>query len=92
MASCYLPASEQAEVETAESKVTYSVPAGSTALLGAAASAPSTHASPAWVSLTDLNHETQNHAHEAISIPNREKEGTLGEVASFVRLGGCRQC
>ena len=127
MASCYLPASEQAEVETAESKVTYSVPAGSTALLGmyllarvsicywswwnyvkesclclylwcyrsswysgeigAAASAPSTLASPAWVSLTDLNHETQNHAHEAISIPNREKEGTLGEVASFVRLG-----
>lgn len=31
-------------------------------------SALSTFASPAWVSLTDLNHETQNHAYEAISI------------------------
>lgn len=31
-------------------------------------SALSTFASPAWVSLTDLNHETKNHAYEAISI------------------------
>lgn len=33
MASCYLPASEKAEVETAESKVTYSVPALSLVLM-----------------------------------------------------------
>ncbi|KAF1899531.1 hypothetical protein Lal_00019659 [Lupinus albus] len=42
-------------------------------------SALSTFASPAWVSLTDLNHETKNHAYEAISISIVQPEVTATE-------------